>query len=68
MTRGKLHLAGVLGLVTAMLVSLAMVASAAVGKNTKPSAAQYQYKVAICHRTKSKKKPFHAITVSSRSR
>jgi hypothetical protein len=65
MVRGKLHLAGVLGLVTAMLVSLAMVASAAVGKNNKPSAAQYQYKVTICHRTKSKKKPFHTITVAA---
>jgi hypothetical protein len=35
-----------------------------VGKN-KPSAAQYQYKVTICHRTKSKKKPFHTITVAA---
>ena len=66
MVRGKLRLAGVFGLVGAMLVSLAMVASAAVGKN-KPSAAQYQYKVTICHRTHSKKKPLHTIRVSSRA-
>ena len=32
-----------------------------------PSAAQYQYKVTICHRTHSKKHPFHTITVSNRA-
>ena len=30
-----------------------------------PTAAQYQYRVQICHLTGSKKHPFHTITVSS---
>jgi hypothetical protein len=65
MVRGKLHLAGVLGLVAAMLASLTVLVSAAVGKSSSSSAAQYQYKVTICHRTKSKKKPFHTIRVAA---
>jgi hypothetical protein len=32
-----------------------------------PSAAQYQYKVTICHRTNSKKHPWHLITISNRA-
>ena len=32
-----------------------------------PSAAQYQYKVTICHRTHSKKHPWHVITISNRA-
>jgi hypothetical protein len=32
-----------------------------------PSAAQYQYKVTICHRTHSKKHPFHQISISNRA-
>jgi hypothetical protein len=32
-----------------------------------PSAAQYQYKVTICHRTHSKKHPWHLITISNRA-
>ncbi len=64
MIRSNLRLATVLGLATAMLASLGVVGSAALGKG-KPSAAQYQYKVAVCHRTKSKKKPFHTINVSA---
>jgi hypothetical protein len=39
-------------------------AAAALGA-PKPSAAQYQYKVLVCHRTHSKKKPWHTISVSS---
>jgi hypothetical protein len=30
-----------------------------------PSAAQYQYKVTICHRTHSQKHPWHIITISN---
>jgi len=62
--RSRFRMAAVLGLAAAMLTSLAMVGSAALGKS-KPSASQSQYKVVICHRTKSKKKPFHTISVSS---
>jgi hypothetical protein len=50
-----------------MVASFAMVGSAAFGKNNKPSAAQYQYKVTLCHRTKSQKKGSVTITVSSRA-
>jgi hypothetical protein len=32
-----------------------------------PSAAQYQYKVTICHRTHSQKHPWHLITISNRA-
>jgi hypothetical protein len=32
-----------------------------------PSAAQYQYKVTICHRTHSKKHPFQQIRISNRA-
>jgi hypothetical protein len=32
-----------------------------------PSAAQYQYKVTICHRTHSNKHPWHIITISNRA-
>jgi hypothetical protein len=63
MNKNKLRLATALGLATAMMASLGVVGSAAFGKS-KPSAAQDQYKVAVCHRTKSKKKPFHTINVS----
>jgi hypothetical protein len=30
-----------------------------------PSAAQYQYKVTVCHRTHSNKHPWHLITISN---
>jgi hypothetical protein len=49
-----------------MLVFLAMVGASAFGK-PKPSAAQYQYKVTICHHTSSAKNPTVTITVSSRA-
>jgi hypothetical protein len=53
-------------LVPVMLVFLAMVGASAFGK-PKPSAAQYQYKVTICHHTSSAKNPTVTITVSSRA-
>jgi hypothetical protein len=64
MNKAMLRFGAALGLVAAMLASLAVVGSAALGKS-QPSAAQYQYKVLVCHRTKSKKKPFHTISVSA---
>ena len=63
MRRSKLRLATALGLATAMLASMAVMGSTAFGK-PKPSAAQSQFKVEVCHRTKSKKKPSHTINVS----
>jgi hypothetical protein len=53
-------------LMPVMAVFLVLAGTSAFGK-PKPSAAQYQYKVTICHKTGSKKKPAHAITVSSRA-
>ena len=53
-------------LVPALVAFLVIASSSAFGK-PKPSAAQYQYKVTICHKTGSKKKPSHTITVSSRA-
>jgi len=32
-----------------------------------PSAAQYQYKVLVCHHTGSKKHPWHTISISNRA-
>jgi hypothetical protein len=49
-----------------MLVPLGVFGSSALAHN-RPSAAQYQYKVTICHRTHSKKHPWHLITISNRA-
>ena len=51
-------------LVPVMAVLLAMVGSSAFGKPN-PSAAQYQYKVTICHNTGSASNPTVTISVSS---
>lgn len=53
-----------LGLAGVMLGSLAVMATVAFG-TPKPTAAQYQYKVLVCHRTHSQKKPWHLISVSA---
>jgi hypothetical protein len=53
-------------LIPVMLVFLAMVGASAFGK-PKPSAAQYQYKVTICHHTGSATNPTVTLTVSSRA-
>jgi hypothetical protein len=50
-------------LVPVMLAFLAMVGATAFGK-PKPSAAQYQYKVTICHHTGSATNPTVTISVS----
>src|SRR5215472_9701680 len=55
--------AGVLTL--ALLVPLAFYGGTGFAKNT--SAAQYQYKLTICHHTGSKKHPMHTISVSNRA-
>ena len=51
----------------ALFVPLTVFGGSALAHSTAagPSAAQYQYRVQICHRTGSKKHPFHTITVSS---
>ena len=51
----------------ALLVPVAVFGGSALahGAAAGPSAAQYQYRVQICHVTGSKKHPFHTITVSS---
>ena len=50
----------------ALLVPVAVFGGSALahGAAAGPSAAQYQYRVQICHLTGSKKHPFHTITVS----
>jgi hypothetical protein len=50
-----------------LLVPLGVFGGSALAHNGGPSAAQYQYKVTICHHTGSKKHPFHTITVSNRA-
>jgi hypothetical protein len=64
MRNSMLRTTAAFGLAAAMLASLAVVAAAALG-TPKPTAAQYQYKVLVCHRTHSKKKPFHTISVAA---
>jgi hypothetical protein len=51
----------------ALLVPVAVFGGSALAHTaaTGPSAAQYQYRVQICHLTGSKKHPSHTITVSS---
>lgn len=46
--------------------ALARTASA-VSQYGRSSSSQYQYKVAICHHTHSKKHPWHVITVSNKA-
>jgi hypothetical protein len=53
-------------LIPVLVVFLVMASATAFGKPN-PSAAQYQYKVTICHKTKSAKNPQVTITVSSRA-
>jgi hypothetical protein len=64
MRENVLRLTAAGGLAAVLLTSLAFMAAGALGA-PKPSAAQYQYKVLVCHRTHSKKKPWHTISVSS---
>jgi hypothetical protein len=57
----------VAGLATsaALLIPLAMFGGPALAGGTSVSAAQYQYRVVVCHLTGSKKHPFKTITVAS---
>jgi hypothetical protein len=50
-----------------LLVPLGVFGSSALARTAGPSAAQYQYKVTICHHTGSKKHPWHLITISNRA-
>jgi hypothetical protein len=49
-----------------LLAPLAIFGGAGWAKGS-PSAAQYQYKITICHHTHSKKNPFVTITISNRA-
>lgn len=49
-----------------LLVPLGVFGSSALAHGG-PSAAQYQYKVTICHHTGSKKHPWHQISISNRA-
>jgi len=53
-------------LMPVMLAFLALAGASAFGK-PKPSAAQYQYKVTICHQTGSDTNPAVTITVSAKA-
>jgi hypothetical protein len=63
--RAKLF--GGVAITAALFVPLAVFGGSALAHTAVagPSAAQYQYRVQICHLTGSKKHPFHTITVSS---
>jgi hypothetical protein len=50
-----------------LLVPLGVFGGSALAHTGGPSAAQYQYKVTICHHTGSKKHPWHLITISNRA-
>jgi hypothetical protein len=76
MSRSNLRMAGTLGLATVLLASLGVASSVALGQGppTSPSTVSSSVstttttglgsKVLVCHRTHSKKKPFHTISVS----
>jgi hypothetical protein len=64
------RLLGGIAVTAALLVPLAVVGAPALARSGAAAsqyagAAQYQYRVAICHLTGSKKHPAHTITVSS---
>ena len=50
-----------------LLVPLGVFGSSALARTAGPSAAQYQYKVTICHHTGSKKHPWHVISISNQA-
>ena len=61
-----------LAVTVALFVPLAVFGGSALARSSASqyqysSPSQYQYRVQVCHRTHSKKKPFHTITVSSRA-
>ena len=77
MTRSKNgvagRLTGAVAVSAALLVPLAVFGAPALARSGSaasghgPAASQYQYRVVICHLTRSKKHPAHTITVSSAS-
>jgi hypothetical protein len=58
------RVAGALAVTGLLLVPLGVFGGSAFGHS---SAAQYQYRVTICHHTGSKKHPWHQITISNRA-
>ena len=63
-----------LAVTVALFVPLAVFGGSALARSTASASqyqysgsSQYQYRVQVCHRTGSKKHPFHTITVSARA-
>jgi len=67
--RGRLKRGSTYGVVAGVVTAFAVAGMGSVGAAVSPastpaSASQYERKVTICHRTGSKKNPFHTIRVS----
>ena len=58
---------GASAVTAALLVPLGVFGAPALARGTSSSSAQYQYKIAVCHKTHSKKHPWVLIHVSSAS-
>jgi hypothetical protein len=58
------RVAGAVAVTSLLLIPLGVFGGSAFGHS---GAAQYQYKVTICHHTGSKKHPWHQITISNRA-
>jgi hypothetical protein len=56
---------GAAAVTAALLVPLGVFGGPALAGSNGPSAAQYQYKVTLCHKTGSKKHGWHKITVAN---
>ena len=61
------RLVGAAAVTAALLVPLGVFGSSALAHGTSASSAQYQYKIAVCHKTHSAKHPWVLIHVSSAS-
>jgi hypothetical protein len=61
------RLVGAVAVSGALLVPLGVFGGSALARTASSSAAQYQYKVTVCHHTGSKKHPWHLVTISNRA-
>jgi hypothetical protein len=61
------RLAGAAAVSGLLLVPLGVFGGSALARTNTPSAAQYQYKVTICHHTHSAKNPWVQITISNKA-
>lgn len=59
---GRFRLAAAAVVSAGLLIPLAAFGATGIGQSS--SAAEYQYKITICHHTHSKKHPMHTISVS----